>query len=150
MTALRGRWGHYAFVLFLSSFFLLSSFFSSPNHSGRRLDAYHTSTHEDIMLLSCFFLLSVSFLLFFPRLITAVADWMPTILPHMVWPLCEFRMQVWNVLHAARWNTGRKKSPKNRHLRTITQLCRAVASQLRHVSTMEKILKQQYLLHMSS
>jgi len=31
----------------------------------------------------------VSFLLsssFFPRLISAVGDWMPTILPHMVWP----------------------------------------------------------------
>ena len=26
-------------------FFLLSSFFSSPNLSGRRLDVYHTSTH---------------------------------------------------------------------------------------------------------
>jgi len=23
---------------------------------------------------------------FFPRLISAVADWMSTILPHMVWP----------------------------------------------------------------
>ena len=28
-------------------------------------------------------------------------------------------MQVWNVLHAARWNTGRKNDSKNRHLRTI-------------------------------
>ena len=25
-------------------------------------------------------------LLFFPRLISAVADWMSTILPHMMWP----------------------------------------------------------------
>ena len=33
-------------------------------------------------------------LFFFPRLISAVADWMSTILPHMVWPECEFRMQV--------------------------------------------------------
>ena len=30
---------------FLSSSFLLSFFFSSPNLSGRRLDVYHTSTH---------------------------------------------------------------------------------------------------------
>jgi len=37
-----------------------------------------------------FFFLSI----FFPRLISAVGDWMSTILPHMVWPLCEFRMQV--------------------------------------------------------
>jgi len=35
---------------------------------------------------------------------------------------CEFRMQVWNVLYAARWNTGRQKSPKIRHLGTIAQL----------------------------
>jgi len=30
----------------------------------------------------------------FPRLISAVGDWMSTILLHMVWPYCEFRMQV--------------------------------------------------------
>jgi len=54
-----------------------------------------------------FYLLS-----FFHRLIWAVADWQYTILLHMMWFWCEFRMQVWNVLHAARWNTGRKKSPK--------------------------------------
>jgi len=44
-------------------------------------------------------------------------------------------------------NTGRK----NRHFGTIAQLCRAVSSQLRHVSTIgKKLVKQQYLLHMSS
>ena len=31
-----------------------------------------------------------------------------------------------------------KKSPKNRHLGTIAQLCRAISSQLRHVSTIRK------------
>jgi len=35
-------------------------------------------------------------------------------------------------------NTGRKKSPKNRHLGTIAQLCRAISSQLRHISKSEK------------
>jgi len=35
-------------------------------------------------------------------------------------------------------NTGCKKSPKIRHLRTIAQLCRAISSQLRHVSTIGK------------
>jgi len=30
--------------------------------------------------------LSFFFLSFFPRLISAVGDWMSTILPHMVWP----------------------------------------------------------------
>ena len=63
MAALWNRAGHYIFMLwFLSlwppyvirgplyfcpvvSFFLLPSFFSSPNLSGRRLDVCHTSTH---------------------------------------------------------------------------------------------------------
>jgi len=48
-------------------------------------------------------------------------------------------------------NTGRKRSPKNRHLGTITQLCRAISSQLRYVSTIGKKhvkVKQQYLLQM--
>ena len=49
-------------------------------------------------------------------------------------------------------NTGRKKWPKIRHLGNITQLCRAVSLQLRHVSTIgrKKSVKQQYLLHMFS
>jgi len=49
-------------------------------------------------------------------------------------------MQVWNVLHAARWKYRTQKSPKIRHLGTIAQLCRAVYSQIRHVSTMRKNL----------
>jgi len=46
MVALCNRADHYIFALwFLSSFFLLLSFFSSPNLRSRRLDVYHTSTH---------------------------------------------------------------------------------------------------------
>ena len=37
-------------------------------------------------------------------------------------------------------NAGRKNDAKNRHLRTITQLCRAISSQLRHLSTIGKML----------
>jgi len=45
---------------------------------------------------------------------------------------------------------GREKVAKNRHLGTIAQLCRAISSQLRHVSTIgKKLVKQQYLLYMS-
>jgi len=61
-------------------------------------------------------------------------------------------MQVWNVLHAARWNAGPKKLAKNRHLGTIAQLCWAtgMSSQLRHISTIgKKVDKQQYVLQMS-
>jgi len=43
-----------------------------------------------------------------------------------------------------------KKSPKICNLGTIAQLCRAVSSQQRHVSTIgKKLVKQQYLPHMS-
>ena len=45
-----------------------------------------------ICLLCGFFLLLSS--IFFPRLISEAADWMSTILPYMVWPKYEFRMQV--------------------------------------------------------
>jgi len=37
-------------------------------------------------IFTLWFLLSLFFLSFFPHLISAVADWMSTILPHMVWP----------------------------------------------------------------
>jgi len=44
-----------------------------------------------------------------------------------------------------------QKIAKNHHPGTIAQLCRAASSQLRHVSTIgKKLVKQQYLLHMSS
>jgi len=47
-------------------------------------------------------------------------------------------------------NAGPKKVAKNRHLGTIGQLSRAISSQLRRVSTIgKKLVKQQYLLHMS-
>jgi len=49
-------------------------------------------------------------------------------------------MQVWNVLHAARWKYRTqkiaKKSPSAHH-RTI---CRAISSQIRHISTIGKKL----------
>jgi len=46
-------------------------------------------------------------------------------------------------------NTGRKNDAKKRHLCTIALLCRAISSQLRHVSTIgQKLVKQQYLPHM--
>ena len=38
------------------------------------------------------------------------------------------------------WNAGSKKSLKTRHLGTTTQLCRALSSQIRHVSTLGKNL----------
>ena len=49
-------------------------------------------------------------------------------------------MQVWNVLHAARWKCRTQKIAKNRHLGTIPQLCLAISLQLRNVSTIGKNL----------
>jgi len=47
-------------------------------------------------------------------------------------------------------NAGPKEPPKIGHLGTIAQLCQAISSQLRHVSTIgKKLVKQQHLLHMS-
>jgi len=60
-------------------------------------------------------------------------------------------MHVSNLLHAAAENTGPKNEAKNCHLGIIAQLCQAISSQLRHVSTIgKKIVKWQYVLHMSS
>jgi len=47
-------------------------------------------------------------------------------------------------------NTGRKNDAKNRHLSTIAQLCRAISSQIKHVSTIgKKLVKQQYVFQMT-
>jgi len=84
---------------------------------------------------------TLHFAAFFPHLITAVADWMSTILWHIMWPQGEFRMHFWNVLHTAHWKYRTQKLRKNRHLHTITQLClEIISSQRRHVSTIEKNL----------
>ena len=71
MAALCNRAGHIYFHLVVSSLW-------SPYVIG-----------QTIIFLPCNFYLS-----FFLRLISAVGDWMSTILPYMVWPYCEFRMQV--------------------------------------------------------
>jgi len=74
-------------------------------------------------IFALWFLLS-SIDLFFRRLISAAADWLSTILPHMVWPQCKFKMQVWNLLHAARWKyrmqKSRQKLPCGHHHTTLS------------------------------
>ena len=99
MAALWNRAGHYIFALwFLSfSFFCL---FSSPNLSGRRLDAYHTSTH------------GVTLVQISNACVKCAACSLLEIQDAFV--ICHFG--------------------------TIAQLCRAISSQLRHVSTIGKNL----------
>jgi len=83
----------------VSSFFLSSFLFSSPNLSGRRLDVCHTSTHGVALV----------------------------------------RIQNACLRRAVRGSL-QMQDAKNRHLRTILQLCRAISSQLRNISTIGKKL----------
>jgi len=101
---------------------------------------------QTIIFSSCTWFLS-SLSIFFPRLISAVADWMSTILPHMVWPIV--RMQVWNLLHADRWKyrtqKSRQKSPSGHHRTTLSGYTFATKARIDN----RKKIKQQYLLHVS-
>jgi len=80
----------------------------------------------------------VSSIFFFPRLISAVADWMSAILAHMA----LVRISDAGLKLAARGSLKHRmqKRRKNHHVGTIVQLCRAESSQLRHVSTVGKKL----------
>jgi len=90
---------------------------------------------QTIKFSSCrlFFLLSI----FFPCLISAAADWY-----FHTWCglSANLRRRSETCCMRLAENTGRKKVAKNRHLGTIAQLCRAISSQLRHVSTIGKSL----------
>ena len=88
-----------------------------------------------------------SFFLFFPRLISSATGWMSVILLHMVWPLCKFRMQVWNMLHAARWKCRTQKSPSEHHRTTLSGYIFGTKAL---IDNREKLVKQQYLPNMSS
>jgi len=60
-------------------------------------------------------------------------------------------MQVWNVLHAARWKCRTQKiaknSPSGQHRTTLSGYIFATKA---HIDNRKKPIKQQYLLHMSS
>ena len=73
MVALCNRADHYIFCPVVSIFLLLSFFMAALCNMVRTL--YFCP------VISIFFLLS-----FFRLIISAVGDWMSTILPHMVWP----------------------------------------------------------------
>ena len=74
--------------------------------------------------------------IFFLRLISAVGDWMYIPYFHK-WCGLSVNLEYRSETCCARLagNRARKKSPKSRHLGTIPQLCRAISSQLWHVST---------------
>jgi len=98
-------------------------------------------------IFNLWFLLSFFLSSFFPRLISAVGDWMSTIDTRCG---LSVNLQCRSETYCARFaeNAARKKSPKCRYLSPIPKLCPALSSQLRHVSTIRKnLVKQQYLLH---
>jgi len=77
--------------------------------------------------------------IFFPRLISAVGDWMSAIYFH-TWCGLSANLKCMSEMRCTRLaeNTGRKTDAKNRQLGTIAQFCRAISSHLRHVSTIGK------------
>ena len=80
---------------------------------------------------SFFFLLSS----FFPRLISAAVDWMSAILPHN--SVALVRIQDAGLKRAAHGSL-QIQDAKSPHLGTIAQICQAISSQLRYVSTIGK------------
>jgi len=87
-----------------------------------------------------FILWFLSIFYFFSRLISAVAS---ECLPYFyTWCGLSANLECWSEVCCTRLagNTEPKNDPKNRHLRTIAQLCwaRAISSQLRYISTIGK------------
>ena len=77
---------------------------------------------------------------FIPRLISAVVNWMSTIYLY-TWCGPSANLECSSEMCCTRFASNRtKKSPKLRHLGTVAQLCRAISSQLRHISTIGKKL----------
>jgi len=58
-------------------------------------------------------------------------------------------MQVWDVLHAARWNTGRKNSAKSPVAHHRTTLLGYIFATKANIDNQKKVVKDQYLIHMS-
>ena len=108
---------------------------------------YHIG--QAIIFLPCGFFLLL-FLSFFPHLISAAADWMSPYFYTWCGPSANLECRSEMYCTQLAGNAGPKKSSEIRYLSTITQLCPAISSQLRHMSTIRKeLVKQQYLLHMS-
>ena len=109
-----------------------------------------------VLLYCCFGLIACSkvlqksfFLSFFPRQVnSAVADWMSTILPHMVWPYANLECRSEMYCTRLAGNTGRKKSPSRHNRTTLSGYIFATKTCIDNRK--KKLVKQQYLLHMSS
>ena len=92
---------------------------------------------QTIIFLPCYFYLLSIYLLYFRRVISAAAGWI--CLPYFdTWcgPSANLECRSERCCTRLAANAG----PKNRHLGTIPQFCRAISSQLRHLSTICKNL----------
>jgi len=79
--------------------------------------------------------------IFFLPVISAVTDWISTILQYFdTWCGLSANLECMSEICCTRLsgNTGRKNDSKIRHLRIIARLCQAISSQLRHISTVGK------------
>jgi len=123
MAGLRSRCGHYIFVLWFLSFFF---FFM--------VALWNTADHYIfIMWFLSFYLLRSFFIAWSQRSHIG--------LPYFdTWCGLSANLECRSETYCARLaeNAGPKKSPKIGHLGTIVQLCRAISSQLRHISTIGK------------
>ena len=109
-------------------------------HSTHRTDGYCLwppyVIGQAIYIFTLWFLL-----LFFPRLISQRSE-IGCLSYFHTWCGLSVNLECRSETCCARLaeNTARKKSPKSRHLGTIPQLCRAISSQLTHISTIGKML----------
>ena len=99
---------------------------------------------QTIIFSSCFFLLLRSF---FPRLISAVGDWMFTI-DFGTWCGLSANLECRSEMRCTRLaaNTGRKKSSSTHHRTTLSGHIFATKA---CIDNRKKLVKQQYLLYMS-
>ena len=93
-----------------------------------------------LFLSSVFFLLSFFFLFPSPNLSGRILDVYHTSTQSWCGHSANLECRCEMYCTQLAGNAGPKKSPKIRHLGTIAQLCRAISSQLRHVSTIGKKL----------
>ena len=96
-------------------------------------------SRSDIIFLPCGFFFFLSFFFFFLAYLRGRSGCLPYF---YTWCGLSANLECRSEMCCTRFagNTGRKNDAKNHHLGTIAQLCRAISSQLRHVSTIGKNL----------
>ena len=97
---------------------------------------------QAIYIFVLLFVLVSFFLLFLSSPNFSRRNWMSTILHTWCGLSANLRCRSETCCAGLAASTGRKKSSKNRNQGAIAQLCRAISSQLRHISTIGKTLRR--------